>query len=254
MQSNNTPLHAGLFVICMLCLGSVAIENELQVRQDLISLVEDDLAGAFTFTPDSDELLPNFERLDQLYPDWHKGDPAAGRRAWLAQRYKMHLVDYRVDMVDILDEFGAKVRGKKLVAWTTDPASPVLDNVWPFQLWNQIKACKKPTATCKYVVYSIDYELKLEKVEDVGWVIAKEKTSKIPDAGEKVNCSFARALGDWRASGSDWSFGKRRKCPETAEPALQERTDDSVSVEADGADSQGSADAESGGDCTNGCD
>ena len=89
----------------------------------------------------------------------------------------------------------------------------------------------------------------------MGWVVVKEKTGKIPDdAGEKVSCSAAGALKDWRSSGSDWSFGKRRKCPETAEPALQERPNEDGSAQADPAESPASQDAEADGDCTNGCD
>jgi len=79
----------------------------------IIHVIEDRLAAAYTLRTREDE--PDFGTLDQIYPEWHNGEPAKQRRQWTFHDYLYHLVSYSVHSVWINRPDTAVVKGKKKV-------------------------------------------------------------------------------------------------------------------------------------------
>lgn len=80
----------------------------------IIELIEDRLAGACTIR--SVKESPDFGTLDQIYPQWHKGEPAKARRRWTFHGYQTYAISYIVYSV-YMDQPGmATAKGKRKVS------------------------------------------------------------------------------------------------------------------------------------------
>ena len=79
----------------------------------IIELIEDRLAAAFTIR--SEKEAPDFGTLDQIYPNWHNGEPAKARRKWTFHGFQTYTVSYLVHSVFMDRPEMAKVEGKKRV-------------------------------------------------------------------------------------------------------------------------------------------
>ncbi len=82
-------------------------------RLAIIQLIEDRLAAAYAIR--SEKEAPDFGTLDQIYPKWHKGEPAKARRRWTFHDYKSYTVSYVVHSVWMDRPGMATVKGKKRI-------------------------------------------------------------------------------------------------------------------------------------------
>lgn len=68
-------------------------------RLAIIELIEDRLAGAYRIL--SPEDTPCFGTLDEIYPQWHAGEPAEARRRWTFHNYQLYEVSYLVESITV---------------------------------------------------------------------------------------------------------------------------------------------------------
>jgi len=99
--------------LCSHQAGTAGESTAVQDRLAIIELIEDRLAEALTIG--AEEESPDFGTLDQIYPDWHKGDPAKARRQWTFHGFQTYTVSYVVHAVFMDRPDTAKVEGKKRV-------------------------------------------------------------------------------------------------------------------------------------------
>lgn len=185
---------------------------EIQEREKIITLIEDDLSSAYSFDSESSYPIPHYEKLDGIHPLWHHGDPATGRQFWLTVNFQAHLVHYRVDSIHFANELTAFVRGKRLIVWTRNAESSIIEKrLWTFQYWANLN--RHPNSRCVKcvdVTYAVGYNIKLKKKESGNWVIDKEELfeqPKIPNKWEE-NCALENYLKDW---GFVTTCGKKSK-------------------------------------------
>lgn len=178
------------------CYGS---DVEMQARAAIIELIEDDLSTAYTYTKSSRHKVPHFEVLDRIFPEWHRGDPATGRKFWVVARYKAFLVHYRVDYVFLTSQVSAIVRGKKLVAWTERKDVGDLPQLWPVQLWSHLTTRRYQDNNYLNSIYAMSYEMKLTRRENGEWVIAEEKLFDNPQMENSLShlCEYVKQLNTW---------------------------------------------------------
>lgn len=91
--------------------GHAADDAGREARMAVIRLIERDLAEARTIRSPSDS--PCFGTLDEIYPDWHGGDPTAARREWTFHDYDRYEVSYVVHTVHLIHPGRARAGGKR---------------------------------------------------------------------------------------------------------------------------------------------
>lgn len=106
-------LFAMVLVICVHQFSRAGESTAEQDRLAIIELIEDRLAAAYTIS--SEKETPDFGTLDQIYPNWHNGEPAEARRKWTFHGYRTYVVSYVVHSVFMDQPDMAKVEGKKRV-------------------------------------------------------------------------------------------------------------------------------------------
>ncbi|MBN2717180.1 MAG: hypothetical protein JXX14_15110 [Deltaproteobacteria bacterium] len=178
-----------------------AAEEAVQQRTAIIELVEDELSSAYSFNSKSDYPVPFYEKLDEIYPTWHHGEPAAARQFWLTLDFHAHLVQYRVDYIYKVNDFTAVAGGKRLVVWTRDERSSIIEKeFWPFQYWANLTQHKNAKCVkCIDVTYASVFELRLSLDENGKWTVIKEKLTEqpeIPNTWEE-DCGMQKFLEDW---------------------------------------------------------
>lgn len=201
-KKSMTPLIAAFAVLVFLePVRSTAQEEEteLQIRDKIINLIENELSEAYTFTESSMHRVPHFEVLDQIFPNWHHGSPSVARQFWVNADYKTFMVLYRVDYVYIVNNVSVKVEGKRLVIWNQGEDSPDYAKLWPFQLWASISKRTHRDNTYLAALYPMRYKMKLTVNEKGDWYIAEERIVDNPDMlnNLKNHCLFEKQLEDW---------------------------------------------------------
>lgn len=89
-------------------------------RLAIIQLIEDQLAGAYRIPTHED--TPCFGTLDEIYPMWHKGDPAGARRRWTFHGYQSYELSYLVESITMKNPEQAVAKAVKnidLSRWVT---------------------------------------------------------------------------------------------------------------------------------------
>lgn len=93
--------------------GHAADDTGRADRMAVIRLIEEDLAEARTIRSSAE--APCFGTLDEIYPDWHGGDPTAARREWTFHDYDRYEVAYVVHAVHLTQPGRARAVGKRRV-------------------------------------------------------------------------------------------------------------------------------------------
>ena len=157
-----------------------ALESKIEMRDKIITLIEDKLGPAYSFTPASTHNVPHFEVLDKLYPTWHYGEPSVARQFWVDAGYTLFTVLYRVDYVYIKNDVVAEVEGKKMLIWTELDDTPDLAQFWPFQIWSSLQYQRQRDNTYLSAAYAVRYKMKLTLNEVGDWIIVEERLHKNP--------------------------------------------------------------------------
>ncbi len=169
------------------------------IRENIISLIEDDLSNAYSYTNKSSHRLPHFEVIDEIFPQWHQGNPAVARQFWLSAGYRRFLVFYRVDYVEIVNDMTAKVAGKRLVIWSEKEDELEFEKYWPFQLWAALQKQTYRDNTYLSAAYTMRYQMKLSLNETGKWFIVEERILENPEMMNNIkdNCTFKKQMADW---------------------------------------------------------
>lgn len=93
--------------------GHAAGDNGRADREAVVRLIERELAQARTIRSPAD--APCFGTLDEIYPDWHGGNPAAARREWTFHEYDRYEVSYVIHTVHLSQPGRARASGKRRV-------------------------------------------------------------------------------------------------------------------------------------------
>ena len=94
-----------------------AKENpEQKTRYEIISLIEDRLASAYSIKSSSES--PDFGTLDIIYPEWHNGSPVEARRNWSSHNYEKYDVSYVVYSVYENQPGLATAKGEKEIKFS----------------------------------------------------------------------------------------------------------------------------------------
>ncbi|MFW5636391.1 MAG: hypothetical protein ACOC3A_07005 [Thermodesulfobacteriota bacterium] len=80
-------------------------------KRAIITLIEDRLSNALTIQTPKDR--PRFGILDEVYPEWHGGNPTRERRRWTFHEYQEYRVAYQVRTVYIPQPGVAVAKGVK---------------------------------------------------------------------------------------------------------------------------------------------
>jgi hypothetical protein len=233
-SEDHSRLGAFALVSCLvssLVCGALSA-GEAPVRAELITMVEVDLSEAYSFPCRTNERLPDFEKLDRIYPTWHLGDPAVARRYWLKTGYRYHRVFYRVDYVRSQGEFRAEIGGKKLVVWTKNREAELTCELWPFQYWPWAEKCESEWVDCDYAIYALKYKLEARKSQQGGWTIVRERTDRRPiiPPEARQECSFEKQLLDWCP---------RCSCPADGAPGNQDQATETQGQTSESCGSEG---------------
>jgi hypothetical protein len=174
-------------------------ETEVQIRDKIIELIEDELSEAYSFTGSSTHRVPHFEVLDRIFPKWHHGDPAAARQFWVNAGYQTFMVFYRVDYVYVVNEVSAKVEGKRLVLWKQTADGPDYSEFWPFQLWAALPKRTHRDNTYLSAIYPMRFKMKLTVNERGEWYIAEERIRDKPEMSNNLqnHCLYEKHLEEW---------------------------------------------------------
>lgn len=178
-----------------------AVDEAVQQREAIIALVEDELSDAYSFNSQSEYPIPHFEKLDALFPSWHHGEAANARQFWLTLDFHAQLVQYRVDYIYKVNDFTAVIGGKRLVVWTRDEKSSIIEKeFWPFQYWANLTRHKNGKCVkCIDVTYAAVFEMRLNMDENGVWTVFSEKFTDqpgIPNIWEE-DCTLEKFLKDW---------------------------------------------------------
>lgn len=176
-----------------------ALETKIEMRDKIISLIEDQLSEAYSFTPKSTHPVPHFEVLDKLYPKWHFGKPAVSRQYWIDAGYTLFTVLYRVDYVFVMNDVVAKVEGKKMIIWSELEDVPDLSVLWPFQIWSSLQRQKIRDNTYLSAAYAVRYKMRLTLNEEGQWIILEERLPKNPEMlnNLKKHCVYEKQMATW---------------------------------------------------------
>ena len=174
-------------------------EADMATRSEIIALIEETLAEAYTFGPDSIHKVPHFEVLDEIHPKWHHGKPALARQYWVAAGYTAFKVYYRVDYVYIVNDVVIEVEGKRLIMWSQLDEPPTWDNYWPFQLWASIPKRSQRDDSYLSAMYTMRYKMKLAINEKEEWTITEERLFDNPEMVNNLrdHCTYEEQLEDW---------------------------------------------------------
>jgi len=80
-------------------------------KRAIITLIEERLSTALTIPTPKDR--PRFGILDEVYPEWHGGNPTEERRRWTFHGYEEYRVAYQVHTVYIPQPGMAVAKGVK---------------------------------------------------------------------------------------------------------------------------------------------
>lgn len=201
LNSTYTRLTLVLLPIILLLHSRVGVaENpeNIQIKSEIITLIEDKVSDAYSFRESSAHQMPNFEYLDRVFPKWHHGDPALGRNFWLMAQYRYFLVFYRVDYVHVVNDALVNVRGKKLIIWTKDPKSQKLDKFWPIQFWSQLGVMDQRDNNYLHAMYAMRYGMKLVRDATGGWIISEAYVYDNPamDNNLSDHCKYKKQLAE----------------------------------------------------------
>lgn len=174
-------------------------QDPIMIRDRIISLIEDELSSAYSYTRKSLHRVPHFEVIDKIFPTWHHGEAATARQFWVKANYHTFLVYYRVDYVYLISDVAAKVEGKKFVYWSQEDDAPDYEGYWPFQLWAALGKRTHRDNTYLSAAYAMRYKMKLSLNETGDWVITEERYSDNPEMINNLrdHCSFEKLLPDW---------------------------------------------------------
>lgn len=181
--------------------GAEEMQQIVQHRETIISMVEDDFSAAYSFDSSSEYPIPHYEKLDRLFPMWHHGEPAAARQFWLTLDFHAQFVQYRVDYVYMVNDVTAVVGGKRLVVWTRSKDSSIIEKgYWPFQYWSNLtRHANDKCVKCIDVTYAVGYSMKLKLSERGAWSVISEELYDqpgIPNTWEE-DCKMEKFLKDW---------------------------------------------------------
>jgi hypothetical protein len=190
-----------LFVVWMVIVPQPTFTDEadVQIRTEIISLVEDTLSSSYSYSKTSTHQVPHFEVLDRIYPKWHHGKPAIGRQFWIDADYRAFFVLYRVDYVHIVNSVMTKVKGKKLIYWTKRDEAPKLDKFWPFQFWASLGQRSRRDNDYRESSYAIRFGMKITRNESLEWIISEEALYDEPNIENDIrdHCQYEKQLLDW---------------------------------------------------------
>lgn len=176
----------------------MADETDNKIRARIISLIEDKLSSAYSFTEALTHKMPHFEVLDSIFPKWHHGERATSRQFWVDSNFLAFLVFYRVDYIYISSDISATVKGKKLVFWTENRDPSKLKQLWPFQFWANLIQRAPRDNNYLNASYSMRYGMKLSLNESDKWIIGDEKLYDNPNMLNNLrnHCLYQKQLSD----------------------------------------------------------
>lgn len=180
----------------LVCMPVLTEPSDKEVRTEIITLIEDKLSEAYSFTENATHRLPHFEVLDTIFPRWHHGERAKGRQFWVSTNYRAFLVFYRVDYVHIVNGASVIVKGKKLIVWTENNDPKDLEGFWPFQFWAALGTQSNNYLNANY---ALRYTMKLNLTDTEEWVISEEIVHDKPEMENnlKDHCLYEKQLLDW---------------------------------------------------------
>jgi alkanesulfonate monooxygenase SsuD/methylene tetrahydromethanopterin reductase-like flavin-dependent oxidoreductase (luciferase family) len=98
--------------LTLMTVQAASTESEAD-RLAIIELIEDRLAGAYRILEPED--TPCFGTLDEIYPQWHKGEPAEARRRWTLHNYQFYEVSYLVESITVKNPDQVVAKAVKII-------------------------------------------------------------------------------------------------------------------------------------------